>query len=478
MSNYYNFTPPDLCGAQRSHDERFFQEHTISKEKCHNDFFPFLESVFKTGKNIRTTCLFVICILTGTSVWGQFVRVGEAISTSANCYQLTPQTTGQVGAVWYQSKINLNFNFHIEGTLNFGNRDANGADGIGFVLQPVSNGIGAAGQGLGFQGINPSLGVEFDVYQNSDFADPAEDHIALVKNGVLNHSATENIQGPFALPYNLEDGANHSFVIDWNASTKIFTVVLDGTLRINYTSDIVTDLFSSNPFVFWGFTASTGAFFNFQTVCFSNYSFIQDPSLTWTNTNGSGQWSNSGNWTGNTVPSSNDAVVFNAATPSDVDIDIDPTIKSLEVNDDYRGKIKLGTKTLSIKGGMKVSKPGSFDPGTGKVRLIGGQKIRVKSPFHKLDIDAPDSDEITVEEDLTVRDRLTIKTKTKLKRPSSLPPSSTPPSIKAKGAVSIEADMSPSSDVVISMSGDDDQDFNSVGGATIEVDKPTTTELN
>ncbi len=473
MINNHIITPPASGRTQRSHSGRLFQGHTLSKGKGLNDFSTFFTPIFRAGRNVRMGFLLAVCLLTALNTWGQFVRVGVATSPSLNCYQLTPEIGDAAGAIWYQSKINLNFNVHIAGTLNFGNIDANGADGIGFVLQPVSNGIGAIGGGLGFQGINPSLGVEFDTYQNSDFGDPYDDHIALVKNGVLNHNAPENLQGPFILP-NLENGANHAFVIDWNATTKNLQVILDGTLRINYTSDIVNNLFSSSPFVFWGFTAATGASYNFQTVCLTNYTFIQDPSLTWTNTNGNTLWNTPGNWTGNTVPSSEDDVVFNAATPSDVDIDIDPTIKSLEVNPDYNGVIKLGSKTLSIKNGMKVSKFGSFNAGTGKVKLIGGQKVSVKSPLHKVEIDAPDSETITLEEDLTVRDRLDIKSIIALKK-AALIATVLQRKIKVQGAVSIQAPMSPSTDVVISMNGESDQDFNSVGGAIIEVDKPTPT---
>ena len=194
-------------------------------------------------KSLFFACFMAASMLAPTHVWAQFVKVGQASTLSPTCYQLTPDVGSAVGGIWYQSKINLSFDAHFEGTLNFGSKDADGADGIAFVLQPLSNGIGAIGGGLGFQGISPSLGVEFDVFQNPPLSDPVADHIALSKNGDLNHTGLNNLQGPFVLA-NLEDNANHPFIIDWNATSKTFQVTLDGVLRINYTADIVTTIFN------------------------------------------------------------------------------------------------------------------------------------------------------------------------------------------------------------------------------------------
>lgn len=58
-------------------------------------------------------------------------------------------------------------------------------DGIVFALQQLSTTIGGTGSNIGFGGIYPSLEIEF-TYQNGGNNAPVEDHITIVKNGVVN----------------------------------------------------------------------------------------------------------------------------------------------------------------------------------------------------------------------------------------------------------------------------------------------------
>lgn len=213
--------------------------------------------------------------------WSQslYVTNGNTVALGNDCFRLTNATTSQGGSVWFQNKITLNADLHVAGSLNFGNRDANGADGIAFVLQPICSGLGTMGGGLGYMGITPSLDVEFDTWQNGEFGDPSADHIALMKNGDVSHSTADNLQGPFVLS-NLENGADHPYIIDWNAASHTLKVYLDGVLRINYTANIVATIFSGNANVYWGFTAATGAAYNNQSVCITEKSFTEDGSFT------------------------------------------------------------------------------------------------------------------------------------------------------------------------------------------------------
>jgi hypothetical protein len=208
--------------------------------------------------------------------WSQYVINGNAISLGNDCFRLTPALTFQAGSVWFQNKITLNADFEVTGTLNFGTLDASGADGIAFVLQPVCSGLGSAGGGLGYLGISPSLAVEFDTWRN--VSDPAADHIALMSNGVVNHSTPNNLQGPIPLP-NLENGADHPYIIKWDATTNNIKVWLDGVLRIDYTADVVASIFSGNANVFWGFTAATGSAVNNQSVCITSVDFTEEGSF-------------------------------------------------------------------------------------------------------------------------------------------------------------------------------------------------------
>ncbi|HEY6082616.1 MAG TPA: L-type lectin-domain containing protein, partial [Chitinophagaceae bacterium] len=115
-----------------------------------------------------------------------YVLNGEASQNDCNCYTLTRNENFVSGSVWNKNKISLNqpFNYYFNIYLGC---DAHGADGIVFILQPVSTSLGAVGGGLGFQGIRPSVGVTIDTYQNLSDNDPAYDHIAIQTNGVIRH---------------------------------------------------------------------------------------------------------------------------------------------------------------------------------------------------------------------------------------------------------------------------------------------------
>jgi PKD repeat protein len=99
-----------------------------------------------------------------------------------------------------------------------------------------------------------------------------------MKNGVVIHNTGNNLQGPFSLA-NLENGTDHPFQISWDAANENLKVWLDGNLLIDYTDDIITNIFGGNANVFWGFTAATGAAINYQTVCISNVNFTEEGSF-------------------------------------------------------------------------------------------------------------------------------------------------------------------------------------------------------
>ena len=65
---------------------------------------------------------------------------------------------------------------------------------------------------------------------------------------------------------NIEDGKWHPVKIEWNADLKTIKVTFDGKVIITSTKDIIADIFSSNPYVYFGFTAATGNSMNKQSV--------------------------------------------------------------------------------------------------------------------------------------------------------------------------------------------------------------------
>lgn len=110
--------------------------------------------------------------------------------------------------MWNNNKIDLTQSFDFNFDVFLGSNDA-GADGIVFVLQPISTSVGSTGGGLGYDGITPAVGVTIDTWQNGNDNDPAFDHIAIQLNGNLNHNVANNIAGPVTAingNNNIEDG--------------------------------------------------------------------------------------------------------------------------------------------------------------------------------------------------------------------------------------------------------------------------------
>jgi hypothetical protein len=188
---------------------------------------------------------------------------------------LTPAQGGQVGTVWSDQKISLNSAFEVEIELYFGTNDG-GADGITFSLQSQSNTVGTAGGGLGIGGITPSMITEMDTYQNGNYGDPAYDHIALTTNTV-DHTGTDNLVSPTQIvngQANVEDGVWYRFKATWDPATQIYEVSVNGATRLFYQGDVINDIFSGDPNVFWGFTASTGGRNNLQKIRIINTTII------------------------------------------------------------------------------------------------------------------------------------------------------------------------------------------------------------
>lgn len=211
---------------------------------------------------------FLITCVFSQPAFSQYILNGAAQQNSCNCYTLTPATTFQTGSVWNSNKIDLTNSFDFWFNVNLGCLDGGGADGMVFILQPISTSIGATGGGMGFGGVSPSIGIPLDTYQNTDLNDPAYDHISIQANGNINHSS--DLAGPVAISSNsdnIEDCNWHTLRISWDASSKIIRAFFDGILRVEKQIDLITTIFNNDPNVYWGFTAATGGSVNVQQFC-------------------------------------------------------------------------------------------------------------------------------------------------------------------------------------------------------------------
>lgn len=206
---------------------------------------------------------------TGTSAQTDtYIRNGAATQNTCNCYTLTTATVSTSGSVWNASKINLANPFDFIFNVYLGCLDETGADGIVFMLQPISTSVGTSGGGMGFEGVIPSVGVTLDTWQNPQDNDPFYDHIAIQANGNLNHSA--NLAGPEQASVsspNIEDCQWHTLRITWDPSTTTLRAYFDNVLRVSSTVDIVATVFGNDPQVFWGFSGATGGSYNLQQFC-------------------------------------------------------------------------------------------------------------------------------------------------------------------------------------------------------------------
>jgi len=221
------------------------------------------------------------------------VFTGDASSLGGDCYLITDDFLSQAGAVWYDNPIDLTADFEIIFDANFGAKDSDGADGMTFVLKDNANpDIGISGGGIGYAGIDNSVIVEFDTFQNDDeiasdgypsINDPAVDHISIQANGDPRHDASNpNALAPAvqasATSANIEDNIFHEVKILWTATTQTLEVYFDCDLRVSYTGDIATNFIGSNT-CYFGFTGTTGGFSNRHELCFKHISFVDDISL-------------------------------------------------------------------------------------------------------------------------------------------------------------------------------------------------------
>lgn len=224
------------------------------------------------NKCLTNTCLVLINLLVFSGLNAQvYFLNGDAQFIGGDCYQLTTTLNTQNGTVWYGDQIDLEQTFDLSFTMNFGDQDVNGADGICFVLQTVGTAaIGESGGGLGYLNFGTSLGIEFDTYQNGDYGDPTYDHIAIERDGDINHNSLNNIAGPVqadVFDTNIEDGEDHIVRITWDPETQEIDVYFDCTFRLTGQIDLVNSIFGGLSEVYWGFTAATGGLNNNQIVC-------------------------------------------------------------------------------------------------------------------------------------------------------------------------------------------------------------------
>ncbi|PSU23543.1 L-type lectin domain-containing protein [Photobacterium kishitanii] len=189
------------------------------------------------------------------------------VDNSTNEIIITPDANSQRGAFWTTDKFDLASAFRVRFGIYLGSNDA-GADGVTFTLQnsPLgNNAIGQLGGGLGSQGLDPAITIDFDTYYNgASYLDITNDHTAIYDPASIPFTrigATTHDLG------NIEDGQYHEVILDWDPTTNIFTYYFDGMLKETLTRDFINLDFNGDSNVYYGFTGATGGAKNLQKVC-------------------------------------------------------------------------------------------------------------------------------------------------------------------------------------------------------------------
>lgn len=142
---------------------------------------------------------------------------------------------------------------------------ADGADGMTFMIQGAGpNAIGAAGSGLGYDGIGQSLAVEIDNYAGT--GDPNANHIAVLSNGsVTTHLAT------FTPAWDLENELSQTIWVEYDGpANRLNVYAAEGATTLRPATPVLTLAIDLPALVgsqaWFGFSGATGGLFNNHDV--------------------------------------------------------------------------------------------------------------------------------------------------------------------------------------------------------------------
>jgi hypothetical protein len=228
----------------------------------------------------RFSLVLAAAMLLGTATRGGVVQFTDFSSTAGltlngsatttttadgSVLRLTPAAYNQSGSAFSSTTINAatfstEFKFRLTNPGGIFDGIATGADGFVFVIQPVSSSIGGAGGGMGYQGISPSVGVEYDTWLNG--WDPDSNHLGVDTNGNMTSLSTVHVTPDF------DDGNLWYTWIDYNGTTlevrAAQTGVRPASALLSYDIDVAGIIGTTTAYV--GFTAGTGSAYENQDI--------------------------------------------------------------------------------------------------------------------------------------------------------------------------------------------------------------------
>jgi len=188
--------------------------------------------------------------------------------TAPNFFQAGSAFTTNLTPLSNQASFSTYFQFQMPNAGGIGDEDGAGADGIVFVVQTVSNNVGASGGGIGYQGIGHSLGIEIDTYNNGAPGDLDGNHVGVDLNGDINsvvqaHEPTRFNNGQIWNMWVDYNGTTDALDINWSQSTSR-PALPQLAFSLQPYGGLVGVLGQSSAYV--GFTAATGSGYEDQDI--------------------------------------------------------------------------------------------------------------------------------------------------------------------------------------------------------------------
>ncbi len=166
----------------------------------------------------------------------------------------------QAGSAFLSNPFSLaadaSFSSYFE--FQFTDQQNDGADGIVFAVQTVANTAGGSGGGIGYQGLSPSIGVEFDNWNNGAGDNNSANHVGINVDGSVNSAALST-----NLPAQLDSGNVFHAWVDYDGANDLLEVrlALSDTrpqdALLSHAVDLAQLLGTTQAFI--GFTSGTGA---------------------------------------------------------------------------------------------------------------------------------------------------------------------------------------------------------------------------
>lgn len=186
----------------------------------------------------------------------RFVLLGDAKIIEQDV-RLTRAGEWLTGAIWYKKKVKVEHGFEVEFSMlmsRHGGWKGKGADGLAFVISNDPNGYtsGENGEGIGYEGMQNCLAIEFDTFDNQEGGD---NHVSIQTNG--NDKVSRHNNHSLAINHKVPELQSIVRKVKITYDFKFMRVYIDGKLYIKKTVHLEKILRLDKGKAYIGFTSST-----------------------------------------------------------------------------------------------------------------------------------------------------------------------------------------------------------------------------